>query len=117
MVQSLEREGWIERPSIGPGDDRRRRPVALTPAGRAVMDEASDVSRQRLRNLLQRLDPSDYGPVLHSLQALARIVQEDVAADRAAATSKASSISQSAGDAGASGDAPSGRIPSSTTPR
>lgn len=117
MVQTLEREGWVERPQAGPGDDRRRRPVALTPAGRGVMEEASEVTRQRLRSILTRLDPSDYPAVLHSLEALGRVLQEDVAADREDATSKASSMSQSAGASGASGEAPSGRIPSSTTPR
>lgn len=115
MVQTLEREGWVERPPAGPSDDRRRRPVALTPAGRAVMDEASDVSRARVRGLLERLDPADYPAVLQALQALGRVLQEE--ADPDDATSKASSISHSAGAPGDSGVAPSGRMPSSTTPR
>ena len=117
MVQTLERDGWIERPSIGPGDDRRRRPVALTAAGRAVMDEASDVSRRACATCCSGSIRATTGRCSIRSEALGRILQEDVATDRAAATSKASSISQSAGDGGASGDAPSGRIPSSTTPR
>ncbi len=117
MVQTLEREGWVERPEAGPGDDRRRRPVALTAAGRAVMDEASEFSRRRLRGLLERLEPSEYPAVLQALQALARVLQEDVGADRGDAVSNASSMSQRGGASGASGEAPSGRIPSSTTPR
>lgn len=117
MVQTLEREGWVERPEAGPGDDRRRRPVGLTPAGRRVMDEASEVSRMRLRRLLERLEPAEYPAVLEALQALRRVLQEDADADPVDAVSKASSISQSAGAPGESGEAPSGRIPSSTTPR
>jgi DNA-binding MarR family transcriptional regulator len=117
MVQTLEREGWVERPEAAPGDDRRRRPVGLTPAGRRVMDEASEFSRMRLRRLLERLEPAEYPAVLEALQALRRVLQEDAEADPVDAVSKASSISQSAGASGASGEAPSGRIPSSTTPR
>ena len=115
MVQTLEREAWVERPPAGPGDDRRRRPVALTAAGRAVMDEASAVNRRRLRLLLERLEPEEYPAVLQALRSLDRILQEAPAPDDA--TSSASSISHSAGAPGDSVDAPSGRIPSSTTPR
>jgi DNA-binding MarR family transcriptional regulator len=117
MVQTLEREGWVERPTIAPGGDRRRRPVGLTSQGRRVMDEASQVSRRRLRSLLERLDPSEYAAVLQALAALGRVLQEDAAADSDETVSNASSISQSAGASGDSGEAPSGRIPSSTTPR
>ena len=92
MVQTLERDGWVARPSRGPGDDRRRRPVALTPAGRAVMDDANDASRRRIRGLLERLDADDRGAVLQALQALERIFHDAGADDRSAAASKASSI-------------------------
>ena len=56
MVQSLERAGWVERTTPVPGDDRRRRPVALTGEGRAVAEEAGEVVRARLRGLAERLD-------------------------------------------------------------
>lgn len=92
MVQTLERDGWVERPSCAPGDDRRRRPVALTPAGRAVMDEANDFSRRRIRGLLEGLDTADRGAVLQALEALERVFHDAGAADRSTAASKASSI-------------------------
>ena len=92
MVQTLEREGWVERPSREDGGDRRRRPVALTAAGRSVMDEANDYSRRRIRGLLERLDTDDRGAVLQALEALERVFHDAGAADRSAAASKASSI-------------------------
>ena len=46
MVQALEREGWVGRVAE-PGGDRRRRPVALTAAGRAVM--ISDIKFPTIR--------------------------------------------------------------------
>ncbi len=114
MVQALEREEWVERAPAEPGGDRRRRPVALTPAGRAVMDEATAVLKARVRGLLARLDADERTAVIAGLRALTKAVQaDDVAAGRATAASNSSTL----GAGGKSGDAPSGRIPSSTTPR
>ena len=92
MVQTLEREGWVARPSCEPGDDRRRRPVALTEGGHAVLDDANDASRRRIRGLLERLDADDRGAVLQALEALERVFHEAGADDRSAAATKASSI-------------------------
>ena len=82
------------------------------------MDEASDVVRARLRGLLERLDADDRGAVLAGARRPSRAAfRRTTRRDRSAAASKASSISQSAGAGGASGEAPSGRIPSRMTPR
>jgi DNA-binding MarR family transcriptional regulator len=114
MVQALEREGWVERAPAEPGGDRRRRPVALTPAGRAVMDEATAVVKTRVRRLLVHLDAGERRAVIAGLQAFTKAIQaDDMAAGRATAASNSSTV----GAGGARGEAPSGRIPSSTTPR
>lgn len=114
MVQALEREGWVARADPGPGADRRRRPVALTAQGRAVMDEATDVLKARLRRLLVHLDEEEARALVAGLQAFTKAIQAD---DIAAGLATAASNSSSVGAGGASGEAPSGRIPSSTTPR
>lgn len=114
MVQALEREGWVERAPAEPGGDRRRRPVALTPAGRRVMDEATDVVKARVRRLLAHLDADERAAIIAGLQALTKAIQaDDMASGRATAASNSSALRPG----GASGEAPSGRIPSSTTPR
>jgi DNA-binding MarR family transcriptional regulator len=114
MVQALEREGWVARAPEQPGADRRRRPVALTPEGRRVMDEASGVLRARVRRLLVHLDADERLAVYEGLRALTRAIQAD---DAAAGFPIAASNSATVGAGGDSGDAPAGRIPSSTTPR
>ena len=117
MVQSLERAGWVERTTPVPGDDRRRRPVALTREGRAVGEEAGEVVRARLRGLVERLDDAGRRAVLEGLAAFTAALQEDEAAGGSASASSAASISASEGAGGASEVAPSGRIPSRMTPR
>lgn len=121
MVQGLEREGWVERATADPGGDRRRRPVGLTPAGRAVMEEASAVVRDRFRQLLTGLDPDEREAIQRGLDALTRaIVARRLAqADETATAgpSMAASNSASEGGPGDSADAPAGRIPSRITPR
>lgn len=114
MVQALEREGWVARAPELPGADRRRRPVGLTPDGRRVMDEASEVLRARLRRLLVHLDADERLAVYQGLRALTRAIQAD---DAAAGFPIASSNSASVGAGGDRADAPEGRIPSSITPR
>jgi len=116
MVQWLERAGWVARQAPPPGADRRRRPVALTPEGRRVMDEASEVVRARLRSLLGRLDARGRAAIVDGLEALALALQEEEGA-RPAAASSASSRSARRGAGGESGEAPSGRMPSRITPR
>jgi DNA-binding MarR family transcriptional regulator len=119
MVQSLERAGWVERTARVAGDDRRRRPVALTDEGQAVAEEAGEVVRARLRGLAERLDDDGRRAVLEGLAAFALALQEDEAAAAAGSANarSAASISPSEGAGGASGVAPSGRIPSRMTPR
>jgi DNA-binding MarR family transcriptional regulator len=114
MVQGLEREGWVERATSGPGDDRRRRPVTLTPAGRAAMEDASDVLRGRFRSLLGHLDAGERRAVLEGLHALTKAIQVD---DNGQARPSAPSNSSTVGASDGSADAPSGRMPSKITPR
>ncbi len=114
MAQALEREGWVERAPADPSGDRRRRPVVLTPAGRRVMDEATDVVKARVRRLLAHLDADERTAIIAGLQALTKAIQaDDMASGRVTAASNSSTL----GPGGESGEAPSGRIPSSTTPR
>lgn len=118
MVQWLERAGWVERAAPPAGGDRRRRPVALTPAGRRVMGEADEAVRIRLRRLLERLDAPGRAAIVDGLRALEAALQEDeVAVARPAASSSAASSSESSGARGDRADAPSGRMPSRITPR
>ncbi len=114
MVQTLEREGWVERAPERAGADRRRRPVVLTPEGRRVMDEASDVLRARVRRLLVRLDADERIALFQGLRALTRAIQAD---DIAAGFPMAASNSADVGAGGDSGDAPAGLMPSRITPR
>ena len=114
MVQTLEREGWVERAPEEPCADRRRRPVALTAAGRRVMEEASEVVRARFRRLLQNLDADDQRAILQGLRALTKAVQ---AGEAAAGLPIADSSSSEEGASGDSGEAPAGRMPSRITPR
>lgn len=114
MVQGLEREGWVERAAPGPGEDRRRRPVALTAEGRAVMDQATGVVKARLRRLLAQLDAEEARALVAGLAAFTKAIQAD---DMAAGLATAASNSSTVGAGGSSGEAPSGRMPSSATPR
>jgi DNA-binding MarR family transcriptional regulator len=111
MVQSLGRDGWVARPEPAPGEDRRRRPVCLTDAGRAVMGEADAVVRRRFRALLVRLDEEERTAILAGLAALTKAIQEDDAAEQA------DSATAAAGAGGDSGVAAPHRIPSRMTPR
>lgn len=117
MVQALEREGWVERAAEEPGD-RRRRPVGLTARGRAVMEEASQVVRDRFRHLLRGLDPDERAAIQAGLDALTRAIARAQREDDApAGVPIAVSNSSSEGGGGDSGDAPAGRMPSRITPR
>jgi DNA-binding MarR family transcriptional regulator len=118
MLQSLGRAGWVEPAEACAGEDRRRRPVSLTPEGRGVMEDASEVVRGRIRELLRHLDASDRQAIVGGLEALARALQQgERGSDLPAASSRAASRSATEGAGGDSGDAPSGRMPSRMTPR
>jgi DNA-binding MarR family transcriptional regulator len=123
MLQSLARAGWVRRAATAADEDRRRRPVELTRAGRRVMDQADDALRGRIRELLERLDDQERAAIVGGMEALARALGEDAlpqaagSTPRQAASSSARSRSVTAGAAGESGEAPAGRIPSRMTPR
>ncbi|WP_343232954.1 MarR family winged helix-turn-helix transcriptional regulator [Miltoncostaea marina] len=116
MAQGLGREGWVER--VAGDGDRRRRPVRLTAAGRAVMEEASAVTERRYRELLAALGPGDRADLVAGVAALLKAVQADESrrsASASAAASSAASSSPGEGAATGSGDAPAGRMPSRIT--
>jgi DNA-binding MarR family transcriptional regulator len=116
MLQSLRAAGWVRPAPAAPGEDRRRRLAALTPAGRTVMDQADEAVRARLRGLLGRLDAAGRAAILDGLDALARALQAEES-ERLAAASSASSRSVIRGAGGERAEAPSGRMPSRITPR
>lgn len=119
MVQGLERAGLLAEAPERPGAaDRRRRYVTLTPAGRAAMEEASALLRQRFREVLEPLEGPARRAILEGMVALVEALQRDE--ERAAAStleSKEASTSANDNPGGESGVAASGRSPSSTIPR
>ena len=123
MLQSLARAGWVRRAPTADQEDRRRRPVELTRAGRRVLDQADDAVRGRIRALLERLDESERAAIVGGMEALARALAEDDppqaagSPPRRAASSRARSRSVTVGAPGERGEAPSGRMPSRMTPR
>ena len=118
MAQALERLGWIARAAPVAGEDRRHRAVALTPAGRAVMDEASEAVRVRMAHLLVHLDESERASIVAGMRALTKAIQaEEARAPAAEAASSADSTSSTPGAGTGSGLAANGRMPSRITPR
>lgn len=118
MAQALGRAGWIAAAPGAPGDDRRRRPVELTAEGRAVMDEASAVTEERVRALLAALDGSERAAIVAGAAALLKAVQlDEERRARSEAASRAASTSSPPGAGSGSGVAPAGRMPSRMTER
>lgn len=118
MVQGLVREGWVTPAEPGPAADRRRRPVALTDAGRAVAAAADAAITARVRGLLEHLDPGERAAILAGVRALEKALQlDEERRARVAAPSSADSISGSEGAGPGSGDAAPGRMPSRITAR
>lgn len=118
MAQALGRRGWIARAETAAGDDRRRREVALTDAGRAVMDEAGDAVRGRMTGLLRHLDAGERAAILAGVRALMKAVQaEERGVAGADAASRAASTSSTSGAGTGSGVAADGRMPSRITAR
>ena len=93
MLQSLMRVEWVQPATPAAGEDRRRRPVELTPEGRRVLEQADDVMRARVRRLLEVLDEEERAAVVAGLAAFARALQADDerGSDLLAAASSASS--------------------------
>ena len=93
MLQSLMRVEWVQPATPAAGEDRRRRPVELTPEGRRVLEQADEVMRARVRRLLEVLDEEERAAVVAGLAAFARALQADDerGSDLLAAASSASS--------------------------
>ena len=77
MLQSLMRVEWVQPATPAAGEDRRRRPVELTPEGRRVLEQADEVMRARFRRLLEVLDEEERAAVVAGLAAFARALQAD----------------------------------------
>jgi DNA-binding MarR family transcriptional regulator len=72
MLKLLEREGWIQSTQ---GDDRRRRHLQLTPAGRRKLARAEtywQTAQDRLRAVLGRSDWENLGAILDRITRAAR---------------------------------------------
>jgi DNA-binding MarR family transcriptional regulator len=86
LVQALVTSGYATR--TPDPSDRRVAVVTLTEAGQARLAEWEQAHRERLRNALQRLSPTDQTAVRAALPALARLVEHltALAADPGGAT-------------------------------
>ncbi|MGD9572978.1 MAG: MarR family winged helix-turn-helix transcriptional regulator [Thermoleophilia bacterium] len=96
MVQTLVREGWVEPAAVAEaGADRRRRPVRLTGAGRAVLEAADREILGRFRALVGYLDDEERAAMSAAVRAVEKAIQldEERRASAAAAASSAASTS------------------------
>jgi DNA-binding MarR family transcriptional regulator len=74
MCDRLVRKGLVRRrPSRA---DRREVHLALTPAGRALVDEVTRRRRAEIARLLERLDPADQSAIVELFGKLARAADE-----------------------------------------
>jgi DNA-binding MarR family transcriptional regulator len=72
IVDRLVEKGLIER--TRDEDDRRVSWIALTPAGRAALQEALDSASERLRELLAPLAPEELASIKASLERLVAVL-------------------------------------------
>jgi DNA-binding MarR family transcriptional regulator len=85
MIQGLERAGLVA-PAAPADDDRRRRSVELTPAGREILGQADDALRARLRALLEPLPEDDRETILRAVSLVTgSLERQEAAAPDAAA--------------------------------
>ncbi len=73
LMAAFERAGTVQRTAAG--DDRRRRQLALTPAGERVLASAEALVRSRLEPLVAALPPHDAHPLAAALAHLEPILQ------------------------------------------
>lgn len=66
MLRRFEGKGWIAR---GRGEDGRRRPIAITPAGRAMYEALNERVRAATADRVERLAPRDQETLVAALQA------------------------------------------------
>ncbi|HVQ09490.1 MAG TPA: helix-turn-helix domain-containing GNAT family N-acetyltransferase [Allosphingosinicella sp.] len=67
MLRRFEARGWIAR---GRGEDRRSRPVSLTPAGRAAFDALDARTRADVAGRIAALGPADRETLVAALGAV-----------------------------------------------
>jgi len=77
VLARFERRGWIAR---GRGEDARRRPIALTDAGRAVFDDLDRRQRAVVANRLERLTSAQQDELIRALSQATALL--DAAPDR-----------------------------------
>jgi MarR family transcriptional regulator, organic hydroperoxide resistance regulator len=74
-LRALERRGFVDR-TRDDDDDRRLVTVALTPAGRAVLDEKRSWVEVRQREIFDGLSPAQRRTVTGALTAIAHNIDE-----------------------------------------
>lgn len=67
MLRRFQAKGWITR---GRGVDARRRPIALTPAGRAMFEELDARTRAFTATRIPDLAPADRATLIAALEAV-----------------------------------------------
>lgn len=68
LVSGLADKGWLQRERSL--QDRRRVEVALTPAGKALLDEMRQLAETRIADLLANMPATDCGRLTDGLQLL-----------------------------------------------
>ena len=68
LVTGLAEKGWLQRERSQ--QDRRRVEVALTPAGKALLDEMRQLAETRIADLLADMPAPDCGRLTDGLQLL-----------------------------------------------
>jgi DNA-binding MarR family transcriptional regulator len=74
-LRGLETRGFVDRERSN-GDDRRLVTVALTPSGRAVLEEKRSWVHERQREIFEGLSPAQRETVTGALSAIARDIDE-----------------------------------------
>lgn len=77
MLRRFEAKGWIER---GRGDDARRRPISLTPAGRDAFDALDRRTRAEVAGRIERLGAGDRETLVAALGAVTGLLGGEGAA-------------------------------------
>jgi MarR family transcriptional regulator, organic hydroperoxide resistance regulator len=74
-LRALETRGFVDR-ERNDDVDRRLVTVALTPSGRAVLDEKRAWVQERQREIFDGLDPAERDSVTGALRAIAHTIEE-----------------------------------------
>jgi MarR family transcriptional regulator, organic hydroperoxide resistance regulator len=74
-LRGLETRGFVDR-QRNEAADRRLVTVALTPSGRAVLDEKRTWVHERQREIFEGLSAAEQGTVIGALRAIAHNIEE-----------------------------------------